>query len=113
MNSNALAWTVEHEKTDKCSDPDCQHKSVWRCLTQDCLYIGCSRSDGAHARTHNETTNHPITVNLNWAAWCYGCDSWVGSRVLDLKKLAQEGLTTKHLKINQETISEANWCCIS
>lgn len=112
LGSYQEAWTGEHEKTQDCSHPECTHKSVWRCITQDCLFIGCSRMEGAHALLHYETTRHPISVNAGWSGWCYECDTWVGSKVLELKKLADAG-ATKKLKIKPDTISETNWCTIS
>jgi len=53
-----------------------ENKENWICLT--CSSVGCSRFQGAHAKQHYETTQHPIALSFSdLSVWCYACESYI------------------------------------
>eukprot|EP00794_Sanderia_malayensis_P006092 gene6092-6795_t len=65
---------------EKCAE--CGNKEEnWLCLT--CSSVLCSRYVNEHMLKHNEITAHPITISYaDISVWCYACDSYIESPLL-------------------------------
>ncbi|XP_012259593.2 histone deacetylase 6 isoform X2 [Athalia rosae] len=48
----------------------------WICLQ--CYTVHCARNINEHAVTHNQETEHPMTLSFSdLSVWCYGCDAYI------------------------------------
>lgn len=63
-------------KCDECE----QTKSLWLCLREDCMYVGCGggtkdSNSYKHSTSHALNFFHPLAINLNTRAiWCEFCN---------------------------------------
>lgn len=53
----------------------------WLCLV--CSSVFCSRYVNCHMVDHNSESGHPVVLSFSdVSVWCYGCDSYVASPLL-------------------------------
>lgn len=74
---------------DACMFEGCGHKGEnWVCLMPDCGTVMCSRYVKSHMKDkHNAKEKHPICFSFaDFSYWCYGCDDYVVSDLLDHSK---------------------------
>ncbi|CAL4076407.1 unnamed protein product [Meganyctiphanes norvegica] len=72
--------------------------SLWLCLYQDCLKVGCGEAHVDHSTIHNnQRPAHCITLNLtHLRAWCYMCEMEVTTAVRGMVCMAA-GNTGEHI----------------
>jgi len=53
----------------------------WLCLV--CSSVFCSRYVNCHMVEHNSASGHMVVLSFSdLSVWCYGCDSYIGSPLL-------------------------------
>lgn len=68
----------------QCLNCDANTDNVWLCLH--CGNCGCGRDRLAHAASHFNSSNHPISIALDdLTVWCYVCESYLD--IFKCKKL--------------------------
>jgi len=67
----------------------------WLCL--ECSSVFCSRYVNCHMVEHNSTSEHMVVLSFSdLSVWCYGCDSYIGSPLLEpIQKAAELAKSSK------------------
>lgn len=89
---------IAEKKESCCSWCGVGGPSLWLCLYQDCLKVGCGEAHVDHSTIHNnQHPAHCITLNLtHLRAWCYMCEMEVSTSVRGVVCMTS-GITGEHL----------------
>lgn len=104
---------TENNDNGTCSE-GCSSDENWLCLT--CGGIRCGRYAHRHNLSHWKDTGHKIALSLrDLSVWCYECDKYVKSSLLD--KILQHAQNLKHPSGKIVSMSEPQGseriCCVS
>lgn len=104
---------MESIENGRCSE-GCSSDENWLCLT--CGEIRCGRYAQRHNLCHWKDSTHKIALSIrDLSVWCYECDKYIKSRLLD--NILQHVQDLKHPPANPTSMSELSLsttiCCTS
>ncbi|CAO3691130.1 unnamed protein product [Umbelopsis ramanniana] len=80
-----LVKDLDDEVVRKAHCTHCGKPETWLCLT--CGGVYCSRYQNNCAKLHATEASHPIALSLSdLSVWCYQCDDYITSPLLDTLK---------------------------